>query len=67
MFCNSETKVRPITPPSALERRLEQLDNPPPPKPIVVYSKGRQKMDRLKKGMSVEDQKIVDRLEKLHQ
>ena len=61
----SEAKERPVTPPSALERRLEQLDNPPPSKPIVVY-KGREKIDRLRKGLSVEDQKIVDRLEQLH-
>ncbi len=61
----SESQARPVTPPSALERRLEHLDAPPPAKPIVVY-RGNQKMDRLRKGLSVEDQKIVDRLEQLH-
>jgi len=54
-----------LPPPSALERRLEQLEAPPLSKPIVVY-KDSQKVHKLKQGLSTEDQKIADRLDRLH-
>jgi len=54
----------PLPPPSALERRLEQLENPPASNPVVVY-KDSAKVHKLKKGLCTEDQKIADRLEKL--
>ena len=48
-----------------IQRGLNTLEAPPPSKPIIVY-KENQKMKNLKKGLSVEDQAIADRLEKLH-
>ncbi len=57
------SKVTPFSH-SPLERRLEQLETPPPSKPIIVY-KDNPRMANLKKGLSVEDQRIVDRLNRL--
>ena len=60
-----EKHTRP--PPDALQRRLDSLENPPPPNPITVYrsSKSNSKMRNLKRGLSIEDQAIADRLERL--
>lgn len=54
-------------PPDALQRRLDFLENPPAPNPITVYKASAQnkKMSNLKRGLSVEDKAIADRLEKL--
>lgn len=41
---------------------MESLDNPGKP-PITMYPKS--KLTSLKRGLSIEDQKIVDRLEEL--
>ena len=49
---------------SPLETRLEQLENPPPANPIVVY-KQNERMRNLKKGLSMQDQDLVDRLDHL--
>lgn len=46
-----------------LSRRLENLENPAAP-PIVIYKQD-SKISALKKGLSVADQELVDRLEKL--
>ena len=51
-------------PPDALQRRLNLLENPPAKNPITVYTHNR-KMSNLKRGLSVEDKAIADRLEKL--
>jgi hypothetical protein len=58
-------QVRP--PPDALQRRLDFLANTPAPNPITVYttSKSNKKMSNLKRGLSVEDTAIADRLERL--
>ena len=58
-------QIRP--PPDALQRRLDFLENPPAPNPITVYtaSKSSKKMTNLKRGLSVEDTAIADRLERL--
>ena len=55
---------RPRSPPTALERRLEQLATVPP-QPITVYSKESEKMTRLKRGLSQEDKGIAERLQRL--
>ena len=54
-------------PPDALQRRLEFLENPPASNPITVYttSEKNRRMSNLKRGLSVEDQAIAERLEKL--
>lgn len=54
-------------PPDALQRRLEFLENPPASNPITVYttSEKSRRMSNLKRGLSVEDQAIAERLEKL--
>ena len=54
-------------PPDALQRRLDFLENPPAQNPITVYKASAQnkKMSNLKRGLSVEDKAIADRLEKL--
>lgn len=44
-------------------RRLEKLENPNS-KPIVVYTDN-SRLDNLKRGLSVEDQELVNRLSKL--
>ena len=53
-------------PPDALQRRLEFLENPPASNPITVYttSEKSRRMSNLKRGLSVEDQAIAERLEK---
>ena len=61
----------PLTPPrsppkSSLQRRLE-MTTPPVgglATPITVY-KEPERVQRMKRGLSVEDQKLVDRLEAL--
>ncbi|KAK4010191.1 abscission/NoCut checkpoint regulator [Daphnia magna] len=50
-------------PPVVLEERLEKLENPNR-NPIVVYTEDT-RMTNLKRGLSVEDQQLVDRLSKL--
>ena len=61
----SQQSFRP--PPDALQRRLDLLENPPPANPITVYttSEKSRKINQLKRGLSVEDQAIANRLEKL--
>lgn len=53
-------------PPDALQKRLSRLPNPPPDV-ITVYmgEKKDSKMSKLKRGLSVEDRAIAERLEKL--
>ena len=53
-------------PPDALQKRLSRLPNPPPGV-ITVYmgEKKDSKMSKLKRGLSVEDRAIAERLEKL--
>ncbi len=66
--CSPAASVpRPRSPPTALERRIEQL-NVLPPQPITVYSRESQKekrMAKLKRGMTEEDTAIAERLERL--
>ena len=54
-------------PPDALQRRLDFLENPPARNPITVYTQSTQnkRITNLKRGMSVEDKAIADRLERL--
>jgi len=60
---NPESSERVYAPPEALQKRMERLENPGGT-PVIVY-KDNKKMTSLRKGLSVDDQKIVDRLEKL--
>ena len=53
-------------PPDALQKRLSRLPNPPPG--VITVYMGEQKdskMSKLKRGLSVEDRAIAERLEKL--
>jgi len=52
-------------PPETLQKRLDSLQTPGG-KPAVTVYRDRDKMVSLKRGMSHDDQKIVERLEQLH-
>jgi len=52
-----------FAPPEALQKRLDRLEDPGGA-PLIVYKENK-KLNNLKKGLSVEDQNIVDRLDKL--
>lgn len=54
-----------ILPPDRFLKRLENLENPAAP-PITVYRQD-PKISALKSGLSIADQELVDRLEKLKQ
>jgi len=55
-------------PPDALLKRLSALDRHEPPKnPITVYKEANTRISKLKRGLSVEDKAIADRLERLKQ
>lgn len=56
-------KLRSYAPPEALQKRLEDLEAPAKP-PITVYRQN-SKIANLRRGLSQDDQGIVDRLEKL--
>jgi len=56
-------KLRSYAPPEALQKRLENLEGPVQP-PITVYRQN-SKIANLRRGLSQDDQGIVDRLEKL--
>jgi len=60
-----EVKKSYYAPPEALQKRLDNLQ-PAGGKPAVTVYKDRDKMKNLRRGMSSDDQKLVDRLEKLH-
>jgi len=60
---NPEKVVRSYAPPAALQKRLEALESPGGP-PVIVYTENR-KMASLRRGLSTDDQKILDRLQKL--
>lgn len=63
MLSSPEKCERVYAPPEALQKRLDRLENPGGT-PVIVY-KDNKKMTSLRRGLSVDDQKIVDRLEKL--
>lgn len=56
-------KLRSYAPPEALQKRLEDLEGPVKA-PITVYRQN-SKIANLRRGLSQDDQAIVDRLEKL--
>ncbi|XP_037077543.1 LOW QUALITY PROTEIN: abscission/NoCut checkpoint regulator-like [Pollicipes pollicipes] len=58
-----EDEAPPLLPPAALERRLEELENPARP-PITVYRES-SRAASLKQGLSRQDSELVDRLEAL--
>jgi len=58
-------KLKLYAPPEALQKRLENLEGPVKP-PITVYRQN-SKIANLRRGLSQDDQGIVDRLEKLKQ
>lgn len=60
---NPEKVARSYAPPAALQKRLDALESPGGP-PVIVYTENR-KMASLRRGLSTDDQKILDRLQKL--
>jgi len=60
---NPQQISRAYAPPEALQKRLDTLEKPGGP-PIIVY-RDNPKMTSLRRGLSQDDQKIVDRLESL--
>lgn len=59
----TDQPARPPTPPAALQRRMEALEQLPDQHPIKVYRED--EMSKLKRGMSREDVALADRLQRL--